>query len=57
MEKKPGSLENRSRVILSLYVLVCSILALIILLAPFQNANTGTVRGEIYLRSTTSQSK
>jgi hypothetical protein len=57
MEKqKSDSLRNTPRIILNLYVAVCSALVLIILLTPFQHVDNGMLEGEIYLKASASES-
>jgi hypothetical protein len=57
MEKqRSGSSGNNSHIILSIYVAVCTILVLIILLAPFQRAGSGVLEEEIYLKTSASES-
>lgn len=58
MENQNNSpLEKRSRIMLGLYIAICTILILIVLLAPFQNSGYGVQGGELYLNPSTSESQ
>ena len=56
MEKQASVPQGRiNRIILSIYVAVCTLLVLIILLAPFQSKDSGIRQQEIYLNVSTSE--
>jgi hypothetical protein len=56
MEKqKSPSAGNASRILLSIYVAICTLLVLIILLSPFQPSDNSVLNSDIYLMTPTSE--
>ena len=56
MEKQASVPQGKiNRIILSIYVAVCTLLVLIILLAPFQSKDSGIHQQEIYQKALTSE--
>lgn len=56
MEKQANLPQgNTSRIILSIYLAVCTLLVLIILLSPFQPTDNSVLKSDIYLLVPTSE--